>query len=51
MKLVLQRIDEDSVCIIEGDGQTRVDLPAYSGDNNGMKKLSEISEDKIFMEK
>lgn len=42
MKLALQRIGEDSVCIIEGDMNTQVDLEAYEGNKNGMRRLSEI---------
>ena len=42
MKLALQRIGEDSICIIEGDYKTQVDLVQYSGSNNGMRRMSEI---------
>ena len=42
MKLALQRIGEDSVVVIDGDCQTQVDLPAFSGNNNGMRRLSEV---------
>lgn len=42
MKLALQRIGEDSVCIVEGDYNAQVDLLSYSGDNNGMKRMSEV---------
>ena len=42
MKLALQRIGEDSFCIIEGDDNTQVDLSIYAGDNNGMRRVSEV---------
>ena len=42
MKLALQRIGEDSVVIIDGDCETQVDLPAFSGSNNGLRRLSEV---------
>ena len=42
MKLVLQRIGEDSVCIIEGDDRTQTDMEVYKGSNNGLKRLSEV---------
>lgn len=42
MKLALQRIGEDSIVIIDGDCDAQVDLQAFSGMNNGMKRMSEI---------
>lgn len=42
MKLALQRIGEDCICVIEGDDKTQVDLEAYEGSNNGMRALSEV---------
>lgn len=42
MKLALQRIGEDSVCIIDGDCDTQVDLSQYAGNNNGMRRMSEV---------
>ena len=42
MKLALQRIGEDSICIIDGDDQTQVDCIEFSGANNGMKRASKI---------
>ena len=42
MKLALQRIGEDSICIIDGDQKTQVDDTAYEGTNNGMRRLSKI---------
>lgn len=42
MKLALQRIGEDSICIIEGDERTQVDDIAFAGANNGMRRLSKV---------
>lgn len=45
MKLTLQRIGEDSVCIIDGDMDAQVDLADYDGTNNGMRRASEVFRD------
>lgn len=42
MKLALQRIGEDSICIIDGDYNAQVDLNLYAGSNNGMRRMSEV---------
>ena len=42
MKLILQRIGEDSICILDGDNTNQVDSSLYAGDNNGLKRVSEI---------
>lgn len=42
MKLALQRIGEDSICIIDGDYNTQVDMSSYAGINNGMRRASEV---------
>lgn len=42
MKLALQRIGEDSICIIDGDHKTQVDDDNYAGNNNGMVRVSEV---------
>jgi predicted ribonuclease YlaK len=42
MKLALQRIGDDSICIIDGDYNTQVDLNQYAGSNNGMRRMSEV---------
>lgn len=42
MKLALQRIGDDSICILDGDDNSQVDLPIYAGNNNGMKRVSEV---------
>lgn len=42
MKLILQRVGEDSICVIEGDNLAQVDMVEYSGNNNGMRRLSQV---------
>ena len=42
MKLALQRIGEDSICILDGDADAQVDLSMYAGSNNGMKRVSQV---------
>ena len=42
MKLALQRIGEDSICVLDGDDNTQVDLGIYAGTNNGMKRVSQV---------
>jgi len=39
MKLALQRIGEDCICILDGDDMSQVDLPQYAGNNNGIKAV------------
>lgn len=42
MKLMVQRIGENCKIVIEGDDATQVDLNAYAGENNGLRRLSEV---------
>lgn len=42
MRLALQRIGNDSICILDGDTEAQLDLPLYAGDNNGMRRVSEV---------
>lgn len=42
MKLALQRIGEDGICIIDGDQKTQVDDVSFEGNNNGMRRLSKV---------
>lgn len=42
MKLALQRVGEDSICIVDGDYDAQVDNSEYAGKNNGMRRLSEV---------
>ena len=48
MRLALQRIGEDSICIIDGDDRTQVDMSLYAGNRNGMKRVSEVFRDADF---
>ena len=42
MRLALQRIGEDSICILDGDSEAQVDLSMYAGTRNGMRRVSSI---------
>jgi predicted ribonuclease YlaK len=42
MKLTLQRIGEDSICIIDGDCNAQVDDIHFAGSNNGMRRASKV---------
>jgi predicted ribonuclease YlaK len=42
MKLALQRIGEDCICIIDGDSKAQVDDINFAGANNGMKRVSKV---------
>ena len=42
IKLALQRIGEDGICIIDGDPLTQVDDISFAGINNGMRRVSKI---------
>lgn len=42
MKLALQRIGEDSICIVDGDCKAQVDDIQFAGSNNGMKRMSKV---------
>lgn len=42
MRLALQRIGEDSFCILDGDSDAQVDSSLYAGNNNGMRRVSEV---------
>lgn len=48
MKLMLQRIGEDSIAIIEGDIRAQVDMSEYSGTNNGLRRMSQVFRGKDF---
>ena len=48
MKLALQRIGEDSICILDGDNEAQVDLKIYAGDNNGLKRVSQVFKGNTF---
>ena len=42
MKLALQRIGDDAICILDGDDRAQVDLPIYAGSSNGLRRVSEV---------
>mgnify|MGYP002624306289 CR=1 FL=1 len=42
MRLALQRIGDDSVCILDGDDLRQVDLGMYAGASNGLRRVSEV---------
>ena len=42
LKLVLQRIGEDCYTVIEGDDRAQTDLIMYAGNNNGIRRMSEV---------
>lgn len=42
IKLALQRVGEDCICIIDGDEKTQVDDIHFSGANNGMRRVSKV---------
>jgi predicted ribonuclease YlaK len=42
MKLAIQRIGSDSICIIDGDAKTQVDSVEFAGNNSGMRRLSKV---------
>lgn len=42
IKLALQRVGEDCICIIDGDEKTQVDDIHFAGTNNGMRRVSKV---------
>ena len=42
IQLCLQRVGDDSIVIIDGDDRTQIDIAEFSGDNNGMRRVSEV---------
>ena len=42
MKLALQRIGDDSICIIDGDAKAQVDDINFAGSNNGLRRVSQV---------
>ena len=42
MRLALQRVSEDSICILDGDSKAQVDLSMYAGAKNGMRRVSKV---------
>lgn len=48
MKLALQRIGENTICVIDGDYNTQVDSAIFEGANNGMKRVSQVFKGEDF---
>lgn len=48
MKLAIQRISDDCKLIIDGDNNSQVDMVAYEGLSNGMRRVSEVFRGKDF---
>jgi predicted ribonuclease YlaK len=42
MRLAIQRVGDDCKVIIDGDYLAQVDCDAFAGDNNGMRRVSEV---------
>ena len=42
MRLALQRISDDCICILDGDSDAQVDSALYAGSNNGLKRVSTV---------
>lgn len=42
MKLMVQRLEEGTKAVIEGDDLAQVDLDSYNGSNNGLRRLVEV---------
>lgn len=42
MKMLVQRIGEKCITVIDGDNARQIDLDSYAGENNGIKRLSEV---------
>jgi predicted ribonuclease YlaK len=42
MKIASQRVGNDCKLIIDGDYETQVDMASYSGNQNGMRRFSEV---------
>lgn len=48
MRLALQRIGQDSFCILDGDSTSQVDLSMYAGNNNGLRRVTEVFKGEDF---
>lgn len=48
MKLLLERIGEDTICVIEGDDEAQVDYTSYEGANNGLHRLCEVFKGELY---
>ena len=48
IKLALQRIGDDSICVLDGDSDTQVDLGIYAGACNGLRRVSQVFKGQPF---
>ena len=48
MKLMLQRIGEDCILVVDGDDLAQVDISEYAGSNNGLRRMSQVFRGKKF---
>ena len=48
MKLMLQRIGNDCILIVDGDDRTQVDMSEYAGTNNGLRRMSQVFRGQSF---
>ena len=48
IKICLQRLGDDSFCILDGDTKAQVDLKMYAGANNGMCRVSQVFKGQPF---
>lgn len=48
MRLALQRIGDDSICILDGDDEAQVDMAMYAGARNGLRRVSQVFRGKDF---
>jgi predicted ribonuclease YlaK len=49
LRMILQRIGEDCITIVDGDREEQTDMEIYANDNNGMARMSEVFKgSKIF---
>ena len=42
LRTILQRVDDTSQVIVDGDYLEQTDMAAYAGEHNGMRKMSEV---------
>jgi predicted ribonuclease YlaK len=45
LRLLLQRVSDGCKVIVDGDYEEQVDMDVYAGNNNGMRRMSEVFRD------
>ena len=48
MRLAIQRVGDDCSVVIDGDYNTQIDHDSFGGNNNGMRRVSEVFRGKEF---